>query len=100
MVTMTGRFLPGVPEPETEVIFVAAAGNEMATGKFECCGRSSGSRSTSAANMQKTRRLTKWATGDGRRVVPPVCASFRPLQLNVSQVSSMFSYEIVTGPVR
>ena len=30
MVTMTGRFLPGVPEPETEVIFVAAAGNEPA----------------------------------------------------------------------
>lgn len=32
---MTGRFLPGVPGPEIEAIFNAAAGNEIATGKFD-----------------------------------------------------------------
>ena len=32
---MTGRFLPGVPGPEIEAIFTAAAGNEIATGKFD-----------------------------------------------------------------
>ena len=32
---MTGRFLPGVPGPQIEAIFDAAAGNEIATGKFD-----------------------------------------------------------------
>ena len=32
---MTSRFLPGVPGPEIEAIFNAAAGNEIATGKFD-----------------------------------------------------------------
>ena len=32
---MTDRFLPGVPGPEVEAIFNAAAGNEIATGKFD-----------------------------------------------------------------
>lgn len=32
---MTGRFLPGVPGPEIEAIFDAAAGNEIASGKFD-----------------------------------------------------------------
>ena len=32
---MTGRFLPGVPGPEIEAIFNAAAGNEIAAGKFD-----------------------------------------------------------------
>ncbi len=32
---MTERFLPGVPGPEIEAIFNAAAGNEIATGKFD-----------------------------------------------------------------
>ena len=32
---MTGRFLPGVPGPKIEAIFNAAAGNEIATGKFD-----------------------------------------------------------------
>ena len=32
---MTGRFLPGVPWSEIEAVFAAAAGNEMATGKFD-----------------------------------------------------------------
>ena len=33
--TVTGRFLPGVPGADIEAIFTAAAGNEMATGKFD-----------------------------------------------------------------
>ena len=32
---MTDRFLPGVPGPEIENIFNTAAGNEIATGKFD-----------------------------------------------------------------
>ena len=32
---MTDRFLPGVPGPEIERIFNAAAGNEIASGKFD-----------------------------------------------------------------
>ena len=32
---MTGRFLPGVPGPQIEAIFDAAAGKEIATGKFD-----------------------------------------------------------------
>ena len=32
---MTGRFLRGVPGPQIEAIFDAAAGNEIATGKFD-----------------------------------------------------------------
>lgn len=32
---MTDRFLPGVPGPEIEEIFNTAAGNEIATGKFD-----------------------------------------------------------------
>ena len=32
---MIGRFLPGVPGPEIEAIFDMAAGNEIATGKFD-----------------------------------------------------------------
>ena len=32
---MIGRFLPGVPGPEIEAIFDVAAGNEIATGKFD-----------------------------------------------------------------
>lgn len=32
---MTGRFLPGVPGPEIEAIFNAAAGNEIRSGKFD-----------------------------------------------------------------
>ena len=32
---MTDRFLPGVPGPEIEEIFNAAAGNEIANGKFD-----------------------------------------------------------------
>ena len=32
---MTRRFLPGVPGPEIEAVFNAAAGNEIATGKFD-----------------------------------------------------------------
>lgn len=32
---MTGRFLPGVPGPKVEAIFNAAAGNEIASGKFD-----------------------------------------------------------------
>ncbi len=32
---MTDRFLPGVPGPEIEEIFSAAAGNEIASGKFD-----------------------------------------------------------------
>ena len=32
---MTARFLPGVPGPKIEAIFNAAAGNEIATGKFD-----------------------------------------------------------------
>ena len=32
---MTGRFLPGVPGREIEAIFAAAAGNEIASGKFD-----------------------------------------------------------------
>ena len=32
---MNERFLPGVPGPEIEAIFNAAAGNEIATGKFD-----------------------------------------------------------------
>ena len=32
---MTGRFLPGVPAQRIEAIFNAAAGNEIATGKFD-----------------------------------------------------------------
>ena len=32
---MTGRFLPGVPGPEIEARFNVAAGNEIATGKFD-----------------------------------------------------------------
>ena len=32
---MTDRFLPGVPGSEVEAIFGAAAGNEIATGKFD-----------------------------------------------------------------
>ena len=35
MATMGGRFLPGVPGAEIEAIFAAAAGNEIATGKFD-----------------------------------------------------------------
>ena len=32
---MTSRFLPGVPGLEIEAVFQTAAGNEMASGKFD-----------------------------------------------------------------
>ena len=35
MATKAGRFLPGVPGAEIEAVFAGAAGNEIATGKFD-----------------------------------------------------------------
>ena len=66
---MTGRFLPGVPGPQIEAIFDAAAGNEIVTGKFD----SPESSAALAANafsffLQRASDLPALPTTDARGV--------------------------------
>ena len=52
---MTDRFLPGVPGPEIERIFNAAAGNEIESGKFD------NPESSAASGCQRLRILPQAA---------------------------------------